>query len=73
MMSNRGFAFTYHKLQGATLEKLILVLNDGSKPRLGPMSINKLYVTLKRVRLGKNLAVFPTCDGGIDYLKKLRY
>ena len=55
-----AFAFTYNKLQGATLTRLILVLHDLSgQARLENMSIQKVYVALSRVRQGTHLAIFP--------------
>ena len=53
----QGFVFTYNKLQGATLDRLILVLDDLTKCKLGEMSIHKLYVALSRVRNRKHLAI----------------
>ena len=67
-----GFAFTYNKLQGATLERLILVLNDHSKTKLGRMTLQKLFVALSRVRMGKHLAVFPCRTSDLQYLTKLK-
>ena len=69
----QGFCFTYNKLQGATVARLILVLNDLSKCRLGNMSIHKLYVALSRVRFGKHLAIMPVRDGGLLYLLEKKY
>ena len=53
----QGFVFTYNKLQGATLDRLILVLDDLTKYRLGEISIHKLYVALSRVHNRKHLAI----------------
>ena len=42
-----AFVFTYNKLQGATLARLILVLHDLSGlARLGNMTVQKLFVAL---------------------------
>ena len=53
------FSVTYNKLQGATVDRLILVLHDLSQQQLGDMNVHKLNVALTRVRLGRNLAMFP--------------
>lgn len=66
----QGFVFTYNKLQGATLDRLILVLNDLTKCKLGDMSIHKLYVALSRVRNGRHLAIFNMNDEELEYLVK---
>ena len=69
----QGFVFTYKKLQGATLDRFILVLNDLTKCKLGDMSIHKLYVALSRVRNGRYLAIFNMNDEDLEYLVKQRY
>ena len=53
-----ALCFTYNKLQGATIKRLILVLNDVSPYRLGKMCVYKLYVALSRVEQGKHIAVW---------------
>ena len=74
-----AFALTYNKLQGATVERLILVLrNLSGVARLGNMTVQKLFVALSRVRQGKHLAIFPTrisellCLTGKQSTEKLR-
>ena len=53
------FAVTYNKLQGATVKRIVLVLNDTNKAKLGKITINKAYVALTRVRMRSHLALFP--------------
>ena len=69
----QGFVFTYNKLQGATIDRLILLLCNVTKYKLGDMSIHKLYVALSRVRNRKHLAIFNVKDEDLEYLLKKRY
>ena len=69
----QGFCFTYNKLQGATIDRLIIVLYDLSNCKLGKLCLHKLYVALSRVRKGKHLAVFNVSKRELQYLKKLSY
>jgi hypothetical protein len=62
------FAITYNKVQGMTLDRLILVLHDLNASRLGKMSVQKLYVALSRVKLGKHIAIWPADHGQLKYL-----
>ena len=66
-----GMAITYEKLQGATVDRVILVLNDDNGTKLGKISIQKLYVGLSRVRHGKHLAIWPAKLDDLAYLTKL--
>ena len=63
-----GFCFIYNKMQGATIEILIIVLYYLTSCKLG-----KLYVALSRVRKGKNLSVFNISKKDLQYLNKLSY
>ena len=66
-----GFGITFHKVQGQTLEKLIMVLN----PRVGGLAriaFDSLYVAMSRVKTGRNLRVWPMPRECLNYLKKLR-
>jgi hypothetical protein len=65
-----GFSFTYNKLQGRTVDRLVLILHDLSAAKLGNMTIQKLYVALSRVRNGKHLAIYPADDNQLKYLSK---
>ena len=69
----QGFCFTYNNLQGATIDRLIIVLYDLSNCKLGKLCLHKLYVALSRVRKGRHLAVFNVSKRELQYLKKLRY
>lgn len=65
-----GFAVTYHKVQGMTLTRLILDINErGFAPEL---TLQALYVGISRVRHGNDLRVLPPQFGRtFDYLTAL--
>lgn len=67
-----AFAMTFSKLQGATIQRLIIVLGDVGKCLLGKMCPKKLYVALSRVCKGCLLALFPCEDAELQYLLKIR-
>ena len=50
-----GFAFTFHKVQGATLERAIIDLNFGSRSCRFP----SIYVGLSRVRRQHDMLLLP--------------
>ena len=51
-----AFAVTYHKIQGKTVTKLILDLNNNSQV---PLQLQSLYVGISRVRCSKDLRILP--------------
>jgi hypothetical protein len=67
-----GFAVTYHKLQGVTAKRVILVLHDLKSMGMGNFSLQQLYVGLSRVRDGKHFAVWPATDAELHFLTKLK-
>ena len=68
-----GFSYTYNKLQGATMDRLILVLHDLTSVKLGAMTLQKVYVALSRVREGKHLAIFPATSNQLQHLVTKKY
>jgi len=67
-----GFAVTIHKLQGLTLNKLIIQLN---RPPTGKnqMTFEGFLVALSRVRNQESIRRLPILPGqNINYLKELR-
>lgn len=65
-----SFIITFHKLQGKTLPKLIIQLNE--RPFLPPITYNGLLVALSRVKFRPDLRIMPINSGNdILYLKKL--
>ena len=66
-----GFSMTVHRIQGKTLEHLILQLNKRSfLPRI---SFSSLYVSLSRGRKSDDIRLMPIHPNGpnLEYLKKL--
>jgi hypothetical protein len=55
-MIELGFAFTYHKLQGATVDFMVLDLNFSSKIQC---NFAAAYVGITRVRRNRDLALLP--------------
>ena len=65
-----SYIITFHKLQGKTLPKLIIQLNE--RPFLPHLTYNGLLVALSRVKLRKDLRILPITSGtDLQYLKKL--
>ena len=72
------FAITYHKVQGQTMDKVILFLHERTSKQLAPLQWESLYVAYTRVQNGKDIRVcFSGSDKrsghrGLEYLKKLQ-
>ena len=66
------FAVTYHKLQGLTLDKLILTINKHPNPLLR-LVLPSLYVGISRVHKLSEVRVLPYTDEDIDYLVKMKF
>jgi len=65
------FAVTDYKLQGQTLDKLILSLGD--RTFSPPLTLQKLYVLVSRVRAAKDIRLLsPQDPGGFEYIKDLQ-
>ena len=56
-----SFALTYHKMQGQTLEKIILDLNKPA-PGSGGLTLKHIYVGVSRIRAGAGLRILPYVD-----------
>lgn len=67
-----GNSITYHKIQGRTMQKIILELNH--RPFVPNITYNMLVVALSRVNTGKDMAIMkiPNGENGLEYLKKLK-
>lgn len=50
-----AFAVTYHKVQGQTLDRIVLDLN-------GKVSVPELYVAISRVRKSDDIRILPLWD-----------
>ncbi len=64
-----GFAVTYHKVQGQTVNKIILDLRDAPKSKI---RLTSLYVGLSRVRKSNDIRVLPL-NGAREHLYKLTH
>jgi hypothetical protein len=64
-------AMTYHKLQGATLEKLIVCLNK-ARSGAATMQFSGLYVCATRVRTFANIRRLPGVAAQLAYVPGLR-
>ena len=68
-----GFAFTYNKLQGATVDRLVLMLDDVSTMNMGTMTCNKLNVAFTRVTCSANMALFPNTAYNLRHLLTVKH
>ena len=78
-----GFAVTYHKVQGQTLQQVILVMHRRKSKQLLSMCFEMLYVAVTRVRRASDIRILFFSDGkhgtkgkqveqGLAHLKKLK-
>lgn len=67
-----GFAYTDFKIQGATVEKLILLLMK--RPSVPHLTIGSVYVGFTRVKRNEDLRIWPMkiVDDNIIHLTKLK-
>ena len=66
-----GFSITFHKMQGKTVRKIILLLQKCPRSQ-GTLTCAGLYVGLTRVRRNADMRVFPLPPGEtLDHLCKL--
>ena len=56
-----GFAMTFHKCQGKTLDAVVMDLNDqpGTRYRLPKLELEQLYVGMTRVRHYTDIRILP--------------
>jgi hypothetical protein len=67
-----AFALTFHKIQGQTVPRIILDLNNRPK-QLGRLNFFGVYVGVSRVKFGKNLRILPCQpDSSLSHLKRLK-
>ena len=66
------FAVTYHKLQGVTLDKLVLTINKHPN-RFLRIVLSSLYVGISRVHNLSEVRVLPYTDEDVDYLVNLKF
>ena len=70
-----AFAVTYHKMQGKTLDSIILSLNaiTGISQKIFPITMFSLYVGCSRVHNHDQLRILPLSEDVREFLKKLRW
>ena len=77
-----GFSITFHKVQGQTLDRVVLALHKRSPNQLLSLKFEMLYVALTRVRQGDHIRVLYFVSkpkyseirphgGSLDFLKNL--
>ena len=66
------FAVTYHKLQGVTLDTLILTIKKHPNPLLR-LVLSSLYVGISRVHNLSETRVFPYTNEDVDYLFMMKF
>ena len=69
------FAVTFHKLQGQTLPKVVLMLNKKKSKTMPDVTLTGLHVGLTRVQAASDMRIWPVHDTQSDtnYLLSLRY
>ena len=67
-----AFAFSFHKLQGKTIDKLILVLKEHKGRKLLTISFEALYVALSRVRSCEEIRFWSDDKIDLEDLIKMR-
>ena len=67
-----GFCVTFHKIQGQTVERIILALHPRNSCQLLSMSFEMLYVAMTRVRRAENIRILRCPKAGLKHLCKLR-
>jgi hypothetical protein len=67
-----AFVITFHKVQGGTFERVVLVLNH-HHPKLARIELEAVYVGITRVRMGSDLRIWPASDDELEYLTNLKY
>ena len=65
-----AFAMTFHKVQGKTLNKVILDFNNS---KLAHMSLAALYVGVSRVRRGTDIRIMPLDPSIREHLEGLTF
>ena len=68
-----AFSTTFHKIQGQSVDKLLVILNERCSRKLLSLTAESVYVALTRVEFSNNLRLWPVARGKLAYLKKLTY
>ena len=65
-----AFAITYHKAQGRTLDRVLLVFNEAGHAK---MTVSSLYVGISRVRHSSHLRILSLSAKQKDMLQRLTF
>ena len=68
-----AFAMTFNKLQGATMDSLVVVMTDLKGLMVGSHTAAKAGVAFTRVKHSRTLGIFPCEDGELDHLLELQH
>jgi hypothetical protein len=68
----RGWLITFHKVQGKTLERIILCLDRRKGKRMPNISFTSFLVGFSRVRSGDHIRRLGTLEIALEYLTKLK-
>ena len=68
-----AFAMTFNKLQGATMDSLVVVMTDLKGLMVGNHTAAKAGVAFTRVKHSRTLGIFPCEDGELDHLLELQH
>ena len=66
-----AFAITFFKIQGLTLDRLVLFLTKCQSKRIMPVKASDIVVGFTRVKKGSHIRVWPHSPDGLRYLTKL--
>ena len=64
---------TFNKLQGATMDSLVVVMTDLKGLMVGSHTAAKAGVAFTRVKHSRTLGIFPCEDGELDHLLELQH
>ena len=67
-----GFCVTFHKMQGQTVDRIILTLHPRNSCQLLSMSFESLYVAMSRVRRLEDMRIMHCCTAGLKHLRQLK-
>ena len=66
------FSVTFHKIQGQTVDRIILALHPRKSCQLLSMSFEMLYVAMTRVRRASDIRILYSSADGLKHLRQLK-
>jgi hypothetical protein len=67
------FAYTFNKLQGATIKRIVVMLHALQTMKMGTLTCNKLNVAFTRVRKFSHFAIFPALKYDLNHLLDIQH